>query len=232
MAVEPKWALTGLLVSCQALSGSPLEGPVFMAAMARAAEAGGCTGFRVNGPADVSAVRAVSELPLIGINKAAERGLERVYITPTFASAEAVVAAGANVVALDGTPRPRPGGEQLHDIISRLHDKMGVKVMADVDSLRSGIFAAQAGADYVATTLSGTTLETACSRTTPPDLRLIGQLVRELDVPVVAEGRLQSPAHVGEAFALGASAVVVGTAITNPTAITALFIAACTPYLR
>ena len=43
----------GLVVSCQASPGDPLHGPVFMAAMARAAVLGGAVGIRANGPADI-----------------------------------------------------------------------------------------------------------------------------------------------------------------------------------
>jgi putative N-acetylmannosamine-6-phosphate epimerase len=45
-------------------------------------------------------------------------------------------------------------------------------------------------------------------------------------VPVIAEGRFETPAQVARAFAIGAHAVVVGTAITNPREITRRFAAA------
>jgi N-acylglucosamine-6-phosphate 2-epimerase len=222
--------LSGIIVSCQALPGSPLHGSVFMAAMAKAAVLGGASGVRVNGPDDVRAVREAVTVPIIGINKSGDRGLDRVYITPTFETARVVAEAGANVVAVDGTLRPRPGGERLEPLIEMLHTTLGVTVMADVDTLDAGVAAADAGADYVATTLSGATAATACDRTEPADLRLIGRLVRHVTIPVVAEGRLHRPEDAAEAFALGATAVVVGTAITNPEAITATFVAGCSPY--
>jgi N-acylglucosamine-6-phosphate 2-epimerase len=227
--MEPT-ALFGIVVSCQALAGSPLEGPIFMAAMARAAVLGGASAVRVNGPEDVQAVREAVTVPIIGINKTGDRGPDGVYITPTFESAQVLVEAGATVIALDGTPRPRPGGELLKSLIERVHINLGVAVMADVDTLEAGLAAADAGADYVATTLSGATSATACDRTAPPDLRLVGRLVRHVTVPVIAEGRLHRPDDAAEAFALGATAVVVGTAITNPTSITATFVAKCSPY--
>jgi N-acylglucosamine-6-phosphate 2-epimerase len=224
--------LSGLIVSCQALAGSPLHGSVFMVAMARAAVSGGASGVRVNGPEDVRAVREAVTVPIIGINKSDDRGVDRVYITPTFESARAVAEAGANVIAIDGTQRPRPGGERLDTLIEMIHTTLDVTVMADVDTLDAGVAAADAGADYVATTLSGTTTATTCDRTAPADLRLVGRLVRHVKVPVVAEGRLHRPEDAAEAFALGATAVVVGTAITNPESITATFVARCSPYSR
>ncbi len=51
----PKGAL---VVSCQARADNPLHGPVYMSAMAQAAEAGGAEGIRANGEADVAAIRA------------------------------------------------------------------------------------------------------------------------------------------------------------------------------
>jgi putative N-acetylmannosamine-6-phosphate epimerase len=45
-------------------------------------------------------------------------------------------------------------------------------------------------------------------------------------VPVFAEGRIWTREEARKAIGLGAAFVVVGTAITNPTAITARFVGA------
>ena len=42
-------------------------------------------------------------------------------------------------------------------------------------------------------------------------------------MPIVAEGRFEQPEQLETAFAAGAHAVVVGTAITNPREITRRF---------
>jgi N-acylglucosamine-6-phosphate 2-epimerase len=212
-----------LVVSCQARADNPLHGPVFMAAMARAAEDGGALGLRVNGPADVTAVRAASRLPIIGILKRRTPGFP-VEITPAFADAAAIVAAGADVVALDGTARPRDG-EPLADLIGRIRRELGRPVMADVATVEDGVAAALAGADAVATTLSGYTGAVAAARDDPPDFDLIVALVAAIAVPVVAEGRLWTPDHVAQALGHGAHCVVIGTAITNPRDITRRFVA-------
>ena len=73
----------GLIVSCQALPDEPLYGAHIMAAMARAALMGGAVGIRANTPVDIAAIRAVVDLPLIGLYKEALPGFEQVYITPT-----------------------------------------------------------------------------------------------------------------------------------------------------
>ena len=80
------------------------------------------------------------------------------------------------------------------------------------------VAARAAGADAVATTLSGYTGDGGAPE--EPDLELVERLASELDCPVLAEGRYSTPADVAAAFDAGAFAVVVGTAITDPTALT------------
>ena len=59
----------GVIVSCQARAGHPLHDPVVIAAMARAAVAGGAVGLRINGEADLREVRRGVDVPLIGLRK-------------------------------------------------------------------------------------------------------------------------------------------------------------------
>ena len=158
---------------------------------------------------------------MIGIDKAEVEGYE-VIITPDFVHALAVAEAGADVIALDATARPHPDGT-ARDLIVRVKRELGVPVFADVASFDEGVAAAEAGADYVATTLSGYTSDTQARSGEGPDLALIERLCAALDVPVVAEGRFETPEQVAAAFALGTFAVVVGTAITNPREITRRF---------
>lgn len=210
----------GLVVSCQARADNPLHGPQFMGAMALAARDGGAVAIRANGPDDIAAVRAAG-LPVIGIHKVFSSDYP-VYITPDFAAAEAIVAAGAGIVALDCTERPR-NGEHPSVLVRRIRDELGAEVFADVSTFEEGLKAAEWGADYVATTLSGYT-EATQPKPDTPDLALLDQLARRLAVPVIAEGRYNTPERVAEAFALGAHAVVVGTMITNPREITRMFV--------
>jgi len=217
----PKGAL---VVSCQARADNPLHGPVYMSAMAQAAEAGGAGGIRANGEADVAAIRAVTKLPIIGIAKVWDDRFP-VYITPGFAQAAQVAGAGADVVGIDATPRPR-NGEPVERLIGRIRSELGREVFADIATLEEGRAACAAGATYVATTLAGYTEETAARKTDGPDLELLSALVAEVPAPIVAEGRFDTPDLVAEAFRRGAHAVVVGTAITNPREITKRFVQA------
>ena len=207
-----------LVVSCQSRPGVPLQGPEAMTLLARAAVYGGATGIRANGPADITAIRAAVSVPIIGLHKV---GVGPVYLTPSVRYAAAVVAAGADIVAVDGTMRSRPDGTTAAEQIRTIRERFGVPVLADVDSVEAALWAREAGAAAVATTLSGYT-----GGQTPdePDLDLVAALVRRLDCPVVAEGRYRTGAQVRAALDAGATAVVVGTAITDPAAITARLI--------
>ncbi|GAA4217608.1 N-acetylmannosamine-6-phosphate 2-epimerase [Actinocatenispora rupis] len=213
----------GLIVSCQARAGSPLRDVDTIVRLARAVVAGGAAAVRLNGPDDIAAVRAAVDVPVIGLWKdEALRGPDTVFVTPTVARALAVVDAGAHIVAADGTTRPRPDGRTFADLVAAVHER-GVPVLADVATVADALAAQEAGADCVATTLSGYTTGTAGGD--GPDLDLVTELVARLTVPVVAEGRLATPEQVAEAYARGCLAAVVGTAITNPAWLTARFAA-------
>jgi N-acylglucosamine-6-phosphate 2-epimerase len=213
---------SALIVSCQARADNPLHGPVFMGAMAEAARQGGAKALRVNGPDDVRAA-VPTGLPIVGIHKILSPGFS-VYITPSFAAAAELVEAGADIVALDCTARERDGDPPAL-IIKRLSEELGTPAFADVATLTEGLAAEQMGAAYVSSTLSGYTEETS-PRPTTPDLKLIEELARRLRVPVIAEGRFNTPGLAKAALDAGAHAVVVGTAITNPREITRAFAAA------
>ena len=213
----------GILVSCQARPGNPLHGPRTMSLMAQAAELGGAAGLRVNGPDDIAAVRQATSLPIVGIWKQDHAG-SAVSITPTVASVQGVMAAGAEFVALDGTARPRPGDETLAQVVKEIH-RLGGVALADLATETDLRHAALAGVDAVGTTLAGYTAESPATGD-GPDFAFLRWLVRHSPVPVFAEGRYWTPQQASEALAIGAAFVVVGTAITNPMAITARFVAA------
>jgi putative N-acetylmannosamine-6-phosphate epimerase len=211
----------GLIVSCQASEFSPLNRPSLIAALALVAEQQGAVGVRVDGASNIRAVRKVTGLPIIGIEK---RRLPEcsVYITPTFAAVRRVAQAGADIIALDCTNRRRPQGELLREIVERAKLELKVPLMADVATLDEGIVAADLGVDIVATTLHGYTESTPNHR--GPAFRLLRGLARRTQLPVVLEGRVHRPKELRHAFDLGAYAVVVGTAITNPEWLTRRFV--------
>ncbi|QYR19196.1 N-acetylmannosamine-6-phosphate 2-epimerase [Paenibacillus sp. sptzw28] len=212
--------MKGLVVSCQAMPHEPLYGSELMAAMAKAAEHGGAVGIRANSAQDIAAIRKVTELPIIGINKR-EIADSSIYITPTLKDAIDVIDAGADIVAIDATTGVRPDGKTLANTIKAIKDR-GAQIMCDISTLEEGIRASQAGADFISTTLSGFTPYS--TQQEEPDFKLVSELVGKISVPIVAEGRIWEPRQVVMALELGAAFVVVGTAITRPQVITQRFV--------
>jgi N-acylglucosamine-6-phosphate 2-epimerase len=202
----------GLIVSCQAPVNSPLHDPGAIAAMATAAVQGGAVGVRIDTPDHIAAVRRRIHQPIIGLWKQVLPP-SPVYITPQFHHAQAVAAAGADIIAVDATQRSRPGGETLAQLIQDIHQRLGKPVMADVDTLDNALLAAEAGADWVGTTLFGYT--EATQDQVPPGFDLLQSMVAQCAIPVICEGGIASPQAARQALDLGAYAVVVGTAITG-----------------
>lgn len=210
-----------LIVSCQSYPGEPLRDARAMMLFARAAVDGGAAAVRAQGLEDIQLIHENVPAPQIGLWKVDGHD---VFITPTLEHALAVVDAGADIVAIDGTRRPRPDGLTLAETVAELHERRGVLVMADCGSVADGVAAQSAGADIVGTTLAGYTGER--ERTDGPDKALVRELANELTVPVFAEGRVHSPRQAVEVLKAGAYAVVVGTAITHPTTITSWYVEA------
>lgn len=208
----------GLVVSCQAYPGEPMRNPETMAQVAASALIGGAVGIRAQGLGDIALIRERVDLPLIGLWKVGEAD---VFITPTLRHAIGVHAAGADIVALDGTRRQRPDGLTLAETIHRLKDETGALVMADTGSLADAVAAADAGADCVGTTLAGYTPDRP--KLDGPDIELIAEIAAAVEIPVIAEGRIHTPAQAAAAVEAGAFSVVVGTAITHPASITRWF---------
>lgn len=209
-------ALRGkLVVSCQASEGDAFFGGDSMVRFARAAREGGAVAIRANGPEDVRAIREGAGLPVIGIAKSVWSD-GRILITGRFEDAQALVAAGAAMVALDVTVRGQRYGAL--DRLRRIKHELGVPVLADVATVEEGIAAADAGADAVLSTMRGYTDDTAHLKRF--DAEFIGALCEAVRIPVIAEGRIATPEDAAAAMRQGAWAVIVGTAITRPTAIT------------
>lgn len=205
----------GLIVSVQAPEGSPMRHPDVIAAMAEASLKNGAIGVRLESPEHIGAVRErCPKALIIGLWKRSWPG-SSVYITPRWHEVQAVWGAGADVVALDATDRPRPQGEELASLVKRAKDDLGAPLMADVDSVENGLRAASLGCDWVGTTLFGYT--EATREWNPPGLHLLKPLRAQLpaETSLICEGGIASPQSAEDALIEGADAVVVGTAITG-----------------
>ncbi len=213
-----------VIVSVQAMPSEPLYKEECMAAMMQSVVKGGAAALRVAGVRDVINAKKLFKIPVIGITKPEvipPNWREIVYITPTIKDAKDLIQAGADIIAFDGTSRPR-GENNLTQLIRFI--KINKKVaMADVSTLQEGISARILGADIVSTTLSGYTLESP-EVSDQPDFELLKRLVEALDCPVILEGRIWTPEQVDKAFEIGAHSVVIGSAITRPQLITKRFV--------
>jgi N-acylglucosamine-6-phosphate 2-epimerase len=212
-----------LIVSCQAFEGDPLDDLDTLTRIATSVLRGGAGGLRAEGVSRIAAFRAITQLPIIGIIKTYDANGD-VYITPDFVSAKAIGDAGADIIALDCTARRLSAAEPWPELISHIHAELHRPVLADIASLEDAQAAERAGADAVATTLYGYTAETVGIRA--PSWSLIQSLVARLTIPVLVEGHIANPPQAHHALELGATAVVVGSAITRPETITSRFVLA------
>ena len=215
-----------LIVSCQALPDEPLHSSYIMSRMAYAAFEGGAKGIRSNSVEDIKAIKETVSLPVIGLIKKVYEGVGAdVYITPTEAEVDALMESGCEIIAMDATKRVRANGMTISEYFPIIRKKYpDALFMADCSTYEEGMEAQRLGFDCVGTTLSGYTPYT--KGRSLPDFEMIGKLAENLSIPLIAEGGIWTPEQLKKALELGATAAVVGTAITRPRDITKRFVAA------
>lgn len=210
----------GLVVSCQPVTGGPMDRPEIVAAMAQAAVLGGAAGVRIEGAANLRVTRRAVQVPIIGLIKRDDPATP-VRITPAVTDAQELIAAGADVVAYDATDRPRA---DRPDAILETIFSAGCLAMADCAEFDDAAMAAEQGAHILGTTLSGYTNRTVRADSTP-DFDLVASL-RKLERFVMAEGRFNTPELCAQAIRAGADAVTVGSALTRLEVTTGWFVGA------
>lgn len=214
----------GLIVSCQALDDEPLHSPYIMSKMALAAAQGGAVGIRANSAEDILAIKREVDLPVIGIVKR-DYADSDIYITATKREADELLVSGCEMIALDSTKRPRPNGETLEELVAYCkRRKPSVQLMADISTAEEAIMAQKLGFDCVSTTLHGYTPNTAGMKLYDNDFAFLDEVLRSVQVPVIAEGNVLTPEMFKRCLEIGAAAVVVGGSITRPKDITARFV--------
>ena len=124
----------GLIASCQPVDDGPMDKPEIVAAMAQASVAGGAAGLRIEGVDNLKATRPLVNIPIIGIVK---RDLpdSPVRITPFLQDIEELAAAGADIIAIDGTDRVRP--VDIESAVKKIRE-LGCLSMADCSNLAEG----------------------------------------------------------------------------------------------
>lgn len=213
-----------IVISCQALPNEPLyvEEKSIMYLMARAAKMAGSPAIRTNSVRDVIAIKKETGLPVIGLIKREYEGSE-VYITPTMKEVDELVDAKSDVIALDCTFSKRLNDESINDFIKSIKEKYpDVILMADISTYEEGINAYKCGVDMVGTTMNGYTPQSIKENIN--NLELVKKLTKEIDIPVIAEGKVHYPYQAKEMLDAGAYSVVVGGAITRPLEIAQRFI--------
>ena len=208
----------GLVVSCQPVQGGPLDDDATVARLAQAAVAGGAAALRIEGARRLAVVRAAVAVPIVGIVK---RDLVEspVRITPFVADVQALIEAGADIVAVDVTDRPRP--VSVAALLVAINTG-GAHAMADASCEADELAAWAMGYAIVGTTLSGYTVRPLPAEPAEPDLALVERL-SQAGCRVMAEGRYDTPARAAAALRAGAWAVTVGSALTRLEVATAWF---------
>lgn len=216
----------GLIVSCYASEdlNEEMNDPFVMACMAQSCLAGGASAIRTN-LENVAAIRKVIKVPLIGIKKVYKSGGiadSNFRITPTLKEVKELVEAGADIIAIDATKRERYDDLTLSEFIKKIREQWNVGIVGDISTVEEGLNAVKAGVDAVGTTLSGYTpysknpIVFGALPLPDPDYQIISEL-KAAGVPyIIAEGRVDSGEKMKKALAAGASAVVIGTSITEP----------------
>lgn len=198
-----------VIVSSQAVAGSVLRDVDTLARIGLDAIAGGANALRLEGSDTVRLTRSKTDLPIVGLIKT-ERKDFAPRITLVSQEISDLKSAGANIVAIDSTDRPRP--ESLESLY-RTAQQLELEVFADIATLGEAKFAMDLGATYIATTMAGYTSNR--QMTTGPDFELLEEIA-SCDARVILEGRISSAEHLNKAFDYGAFAVVIGRAVTSP----------------
>ena len=208
----------GLIVSCQAVKGEPLYGYGIMHLFAKAAKEGGATGIRALVD-DVDSIKDEVNLPVIGLVKEIYEDSE-IYITPTKAEVDRLLATKCDVLCMDATLRSRPGGITLEELYAYARENAnGREIMADVSTIEEAINADKLGFDYISTTMRGYTPYT--KEYEIPDIDFVKECKDKVkNAKVIAEGGVFEVSHMEAISKVNPYAVVVGSAITRPKVIT------------
>lgn len=213
---------SSLIVSCQMETHAPGYTDTIIESLIHAAIWGGAKGLRINGIKNIETARQITDLPIIGLVKVF-RDDSDVFMTPSMKEVDAVVKAGADIVAIDGTDR-LIDQKKAQDIIKDIKQKYPeLCILADVRDEKDALESLKLGADFVAPTFYR--FKEDAKSTDLPDWEMFAKMCRISEGLgyVLMEGKVWTPDDAIRALHYGAHAVIVGSAITRAHIITRRF---------
>jgi len=211
----------GLIVSCQALETEPLytkEGGV-MPLMAKAAAMSGAVGIRANTVRDITQIKQVVDLPVIGIIKKDYPGTP-MYITVTMKEVDELVACGVDILAVQGTAL-RPDGSTSPSSSAPSRRNIPTSCLWRTATIsRTPCSAPRPVLILWAPPCAANPRDAGINDI---DFEFVHKLAAECPAKIIAEGHIHYPEQAVKALEAGAFALVVGGAITRPAEITARF---------
>ena len=118
-----------------------------------------------------------------------------------------------DILAVQGTGALRPDGSTSAQFIRAIKAKYPDQLlMADCDNFENAMLCAEAGADFVGTTMRGYTPET--QGINDIDFEFVHKLAAECPAKIIAEGHIHYPEQAVKALEAGAFALVV--AVPSP----------------
>lgn len=204
-----------------------LNTPEYRTAVIKAVETGGAVGIKCL-IQDVRGIKEVTDLPVM------------VTAIPNLETAKKAIESGADILAINATDV-----SEASELIKKIKDELKIPVMAELATPWDGKVVEKAGVDMVSTDRCGYTKEEVRKREMlifnrgkeytdllaketekEPDIEAVHLLSKELEIPVLCEGRIWTPEQACYALKAGAYAVIVGGSITKPNIITCRFVQA------
>lgn len=216
MSTKNKLFPSGLIVSCQSEGNSLFNNENSILSFSKEVEKGGASALRLREPNNIKLVRKNTLLPIIGLTKSYYSNTKMVLITPSYKDVIDLKNAGADYIAFDAT-----GRNGFSHILKTKELEVGI--IGDISDISQAELALKNGCDILTTALSGYTKEKIMNPFEQPDFKLLKALIQNFNCPILAEGRYWNLDQVNKAFDMGASAVVIGSAITRPALITKYF---------
>jgi len=173
-----------------------------------------CVAYRIEGANNIENIKEnFTYKPLIGLSKKKfEDDDIQPVITPLFADAKLLLESGSDYVAMECS-----GRTDFAEIDQAV--KAGIKVIADVADVEHAILAEGLGCVAITTALYGY----IGPKYPLPGTSFVRDCIKNVKIPVIAEGGYFSPYDVLCAKSYGAHSICIGTAIHDPRSISKRF---------